>query len=490
MGKLKVTDFFVYKWRYALGSFAVGGILFTLLFVAGLLIPGGLAEPEMTSAVKSSEIQLSAELIESPDLLIHLPYHLLQKLSIAVFGVTTIAIKLPSLVLGFASALFIFGVLNLWFRRNVAVITTIILATSGAFLLQSQLGSPEIMYLFWTSCLLFCSSMLTQARKSKPAWTLLSALVAGLSLYSPFAVYGIIALGATALIHPHARFVVFRQSKLLLTIGAVLFLSVISPILFSSLQSLDILIMLVGIPDTFPTLSSVLTSLQGYVNYNQPTIGVLATPVYGLVVSLLVVIGLLRLFTAKYTAKSYILTIWIAFIVLVVGLADAPAALTFVPIMLLVAFAIDYLIRSWYKLFPRNPYARVTGLFPLGILLFGITTTGIEQYVLAYHYAPEATTAYSHDLQIVRATVAKNTDAPVLLLVQPKKLAFYELYAQSISGSVSATASASDASTQSSAATVIASRDRQSADTVPTDIIVTGSSSSSDRFYLYKNGYN
>ncbi len=487
MAKLKVTDFLVYKWRYTLGSLAIGVILLTVLFIAGYIIPGGLADAEMSSAVKSSELRISQDLIREPEMLIHLPYHLLQKLSLAVFGVTTTAIKLPSLVLGFASALFIFGVLNLWFKRNVAVITTIIVATSSSYLLQSQLGTPEIVYLFWTSCLLFCSSMLTQSTTFKPVWTLVSAMVAGLSLYSPYAMYVVVALFATVLIHPHARFVVFRQSKLILTLAGAILLLIATPLILGSIQSLDFLLAMIGVPESMPTISAVLSSLQDYVNFNSPNIGVLATPVYGLVVSLLVLIGLFRLFTAKYTAKSYILTIWIAFIVLLVTLSNAPAALTFVPIMLLVAFAIDYLIRSWYRLFPHNPYARITGLFPLGVLLFGITTSGIGYYVLAYRYSPEASAAYSNDLRIMRATVADNTDAPVILLIDSKDVRFYELYADSVSSKVTATSDPTVAST-SSTATVLASRTMRSSTTVPTNIIVNDTSQNSDRFYLYKNG--
>jgi len=490
MAKLKVTDFVLYRWRYTLGSLAIGVVLFAVLFIAGLSVPGGTSEVEMDSTVQSANLSVSALDGKNPDSLVHLPYHALQRASIELFGIHPLAIKLPSLALAFASALFIFGVLNLWFRRNVAVIATIIVATSGAFLLQAQLGTPDIMYLFWTSLLLFSSSMIAQARRFKPIWTVFTAIAAGMSLYSPFALYALVALGVTTLVHPHARFVVLRQPKKVLAAGAAVFLVVIAPLIIGAFYNPSLLLSLAGIPNAVPTLDSIWASLLPYVSYSMPSIGLLMTPIYSLVVSMIVVIGLFRLFTAKYTAKSYILTVWTFFTVLIVALADAPTAVTFVPIMLLVAFGIDYLIRSWYKLFPHNPYARVAGLIPLGALLFGITTTGIDTYVSSYRYSPEASAVYTKDLRILRDTVEQHTDTPILLLVDEKDAPFYSQYASYTSDSISVTSDVAQASGASATATIISTASLRSTVTVPTEIVVSDTSKQANRFYLYKNGFN
>ena len=59
MAKLRITDFLIYRWRYAIGYAIVGVLLVASLFFAGLLVPGGLTEQEMAATVTSSSIDFT-----------------------------------------------------------------------------------------------------------------------------------------------------------------------------------------------------------------------------------------------------------------------------------------------------------------------------------------------------------------------------------------------------------------------------------------------
>src|SRR3954447_8581287 len=112
MGK-QMTDYLLYRWRYALGYSFIGLTVLGLLIVAGLFIPGGLSQSEMNSVVVSNTSSLSFESFR-PETVINLPYHLLQHASLSLFGVSPISIKLPSLLLGLLSVVGVFLLLRMW----------------------------------------------------------------------------------------------------------------------------------------------------------------------------------------------------------------------------------------------------------------------------------------------------------------------------------------------------------------------------------------
>ena len=90
--KPKVQNLFLYRHRYGIGYTVLGLILVSVLLLVPLVSPRGLSQPEIDSALTSY--------YDTPASLIDLPYHLLQKGSILLFGLTTsrariIAFSLP-----------------------------------------------------------------------------------------------------------------------------------------------------------------------------------------------------------------------------------------------------------------------------------------------------------------------------------------------------------------------------------------------------------
>ena len=484
MGKTKVTDFFIYRHRYTLGYALLIIVVASLLFVVGVLSPGGISDAEKLSTVTSDTLAPLTAITEAPRHLIDAPYHLLQKASINLLGVSALSIKLPSLILGGLAIFALHGLLRLWFRRNVALITSAIATSTGLFLFATQSGTPAITYFFLNVILLWTVSMLTRDKNTNSIWLIFAAATAAFSLYSPLQLYVIIGLVITCLIHPHARFVVFRRPLWAIISAAVAFIVIVAPLIAGIVTDPSIIKSLLGIPsETIFTQARLEVLTQEYLGFWRPLNGNFIAPAYGLGLILLATIGLYRLFTAKYTAKSYILTIWLILTVPIILLVPESASFTILPIVLLLAFAIDYLIRSWYQLFPFNPYARIAGLLPLAVLMVGLSVPCIERMVYGYHYSPDVASAYTRDIAILDKQ--KGT-----LLVPDKDRSFYEAYAnhrqQDTLSVVSTLAEArSLRATNGTEPLIVEHSFKATIGAIPNKILVDDTTNESARFYLY-----
>ncbi|MES2876180.1 MAG: glycosyltransferase family 39 protein [Patescibacteria group bacterium] len=490
MVRPKLNKFAFYRFRYQLayGVFALA--LAGMLLVAGFYLPGGLTDSEINSALISDKLNPAQLFSLPPDQLIYLPYRLLQAGSISLFGISLIGIKLPSLILGFASALGILYLLNLWYRRNVAIVAAIIAVTTNQFLLSSQSGQAGVAYIFLTTMILVAASMISRRSAYAKLWVLAGFVLAAISLYMPLNIYILVALVLTALIHPHARHMLFRRApKSTIALGTLLFLGIISPLIAGIVNDPAILRTLLGFSEQITNFGANASSLvQNYTSFNSPSSGEVIAPVYGLGLVLLIGLGLYRLFSAKYTAKSYILSFWLVLLIPLVCLNPSFISITFVPVVLLIALAVDYLIRSWYRLFPRNPYARVFGLLPLAVLVLGLVVSSVDRYVYGLHYDRDVYASYTYDLSVLsRKLRTLDADQSVQLIVSSKNVEFYESYArhQSYVKEINVTTNVADL--ENSPIAIVEGAMKDSVDKVPTDILVTRTAENADRFYLYKN---
>lgn len=489
MGKLKVTDFMIYRWRYPLGYSLFFIAVVTFLILSGLFIPGGLSSYEINSALTSDNLNPQLLFSLQPNELLYLPYRLLQAASIALFGFNGFAIKLPSIILAAFSAIGLLALMGLWFRRNVAIIGSIIAVSMGQFMLVAQSGHPGITYIFWAVSVLLTASLIIKQGKFASLWVLLGFILAGLSLYMPLNVYVIIALLLTAVFHPHARHVIIRKtSKAPLIIGSILFVILITPLIIGIIRDSSILLQLLGIPSPFPSIvENARQLLQQYTNFYEPQNGLTLQPVYSLGTLLLILLGMYQIFTTKYTTKSYIISFWLLLLAPFVILNPSMVSITFIPAALLLTQGIDFLIRYWYRLFPRNPYARIFGLLPLSVLVVGIVVTSVDRYAYGFHYDQAAYTEYNYDISILTKHLKSlPSNQQVTLVVTKSEKPMYDAFSRHqryvlvLKVETAATIATKDPYvlvTHQAKAGVISN---------PTGVISSKVSSDGDRFYLYK----
>jgi hypothetical protein len=485
MGK-KITDYLLYRWRYILGYVIIGLIIASLLLLAGLHVPGGLTQEEMQSTVESHSLSATSLDAFTPTSVINLPYNLLQRVSTEVLGVSNFSIKLPSLLLGALSAFGMILLLQMWFRRNVAVLTTVLIITTGQFLFVTQNGTPSIVYIFWSVWLLVAAMMISRQAKYMGLWKIVLFSVAALSLYTPLSIYIIVALASAVILHPHLRFLVRRLLKARIKIATASFcaLLALAPLIYGIVKEPSIGMTLLGIPEVMPDITNNLfILLKQYFSFATPVAGVVMSPIYSLGSMVLIVLGIIRLTTTNYTARSYIITAWAVLLLPVLLINPDFSTITFVPAMLLMAMGINTLLRSWYQLFPKNPYARIAGLIPLTILIGGMFISGISRYVYNYTYNPSTVSYFSQDLPLINSQLDKKDRVTTTLFVSAQERPFYEIVAGQY-GNVSVVSERP--ATQSPLTIVSHSAHQTDPITAPTSIITSARSANADRFYIYK----
>lgn len=478
MGR-KVTDYLLYRWRYILGYGVISLIVISLLLVAGLMVPGALSQAELNSAVTSSRPLTSFE----PNFIVNLPYHLLQRGSLHLFGVTTFSIKLPSMILGLASIIGMFILLRAWFRHNVAILTTLLIITTGQFLYLSQSGTPGIVYIFWSVWLLVSALMISRRAPLGWLWKIILAGIIALSLYTPLSIYILLALLSAVILHPHLRYIVRKLPKIKTAIAIIVGLILITPLIYVIWRHPETGHVLLGFPDTqFIVIDHVRQALGQYIDFWSEANTPYLRPLYGIGTLALILLGITRLFTAKYTARSYIITAWSLLLIPIIVINPDSVSITFVPALLLTAMGVASLLHMWYSLFPRNPYARIVGVVPLIILMGGMLLSGVDRYIYAYTYNAPLAKQFSSDLRLFNAQLPANNGA-ITLIASTDETPFYETVARYHPGITVA----STLPKELPATTVVSRAVHQPSDPAPTKIITDSKSEASDRFYVYKS---
>lgn len=401
-----VSDFLIYKWRYFFGYTLLVISIAATIIVAGLYIPGELRQAEIDTAMKSTELSISSL---TPDMVVNLPYHGLQRVAFEIFGISTLTIKLPSLIIGTLTALGIFLLLRTWFRRNIAVIVALLMTTSTQFLFLVQDGTPLIMHGFISVWLLFAAMYVTRLKLFSTFWKVLTGVLMAISFYIPFGVYLVAAMLITMLFHPHVRHIVKQFPRAKLTVAFILGLASLVPVVYASTMNPQIALQLLGIPLNFDNLpSTAVSTFISMFGFFSPSTDGIIQPLYSMGITVLIALGVYKLVTYKYTARSYIVSIWTPVLLVLTLIGPGSGTVLFPAAVILVASGISMLITDWYKLFPRNPYARIAGLVPLSVVVVGIMASGIVRYVNNYQYNDSLLAHYSKDLSIIKTEAAKS----------------------------------------------------------------------------------
>ncbi|HEY8992566.1 MAG TPA: glycosyltransferase family 39 protein [Candidatus Microsaccharimonas sp.] len=473
MAAKDITDFLIYRWRYIVGYSIIGLLLAGLLIFAGLYVPGGISPEEIRATVRSDSLSLHNL---STFGVTSLPFYMFQATIFHFFGVSDFSIKAPSLILALFSAIGLILLLRRWFRPNIAVLTSLIMITTGQFLFIAQNGTPGILYVFWPILLLALGTQVTRAKRGRLFWMMSFAAAAALSLYTPLSIYPLVAVVLAIILHPHLRNIVRRLSKVKVGIGVFAGLVLVTPLAYLIATTPKLGLSLLGLPTIWPPDigENITTLFRQFFLFWEPSNTTLMTPVFGLGSLLIIGLGLYRLIRTRETTRSYLIIIWVLCLIPVLILNPQFTSVTFVPSVLLFAAGLTSLISYWYRLFPLNPYARIAGLIPIIVLVIVLIGSGLDRYMYGYHYAPSTAINFSKDLQLI----PKDTKQ---LVVSRDELRFYTAVTHHRPGLTVTTTPAAD----QFVATRAAHTNAQTGYKI-TRIITTTYSQNSDRLYVYK----
>lgn len=422
-----IRELTLYRFRYYIGYGLFALLLVTILGLGVTTVPHGLTDAEMASAVASNQINLTNP--RATDV-VNLPYHLLQKASISLLGLTPFSIKLPSLLLAFSVGIGLAYMLRHWFGRNVAVLSTLLAGTSVPFMIMGRTGAPIIMVTVWTTLLLIAATQLTTKTKGTFPWKMVALVSAILPLYAPLGIYPVIALLVSGLLHPHVRHQLKRTSKLQVASMVLAALVLLSPLVIAAVAEPSVLLATTGIENFSIVPAALLSSLGSlattFFSFAQTHIGVSIAPFLSFPVAALAILGIIRVVMDHHAARSYMLLFWTSIVGVVIVLDPSQTLLLFVPITLFLAIGVETLVREWYSLFPRNPYARIGALVPLAIIVVGTMSVETSRYFDGYRHAT-GITGFHAELDSVREALGNDNNSTKRIVVPADQVGFYDI---------------------------------------------------------------
>lgn len=427
MTKDSVKKYTLYRLRFWIGYGFLAALVLGILTFAALYVPGGLTETERASVLKSASLDVAKP---ASLLVTDLPYHALQKLSIELFGLSSFSAKLPSLLIGFASAVAIVLVLARRFSQTAGIITSGIVVVSSLFISLSTTATPAIMSVFWPILLLLALVYGAHKHGVRTINIYLASIVAALSLFTPFSVYVLAAFMIGCALHPHARYLMRKTSTAALTLGAMVVAAVAAVCAYASYRDPEVIMRLVVKSDSFSlnildNLGLVAMQIVDFSSASTASTGMLA-PVFGLSSLAFIVIGMYQMYKWRHAVLSYVLFTWLILTTTLIVFNPSAMYLLVVPFVLLIASGVRYVLNYWYRLFPRNPYARVFALVPVTTLFACIILSSTVQYFYGFHYYAPLANRSVDDLRLLGTELDKHPGAE--LFVAPSEEPFYQLY--------------------------------------------------------------
>ncbi|OYX41222.1 hypothetical protein B7Y94_05395 [Candidatus Saccharibacteria bacterium 32-49-12] len=415
--KQQVVNLFLYRWRYPIGY----GILILVFLIAAttasLYAPGGLTQTEINNLAYTQSIADGTLPVSN------IPLHLLQLASVSLLGVSIFSIKLPAVVISAVAAIALFLLLKRWFKTNVALLTMLIMTASGQFIFLAQNATSHILFAAYSALILLFASLILQKAKGQLIWKIGLAVSVGLSLYTPYFVYINLGLLAVALIHPYPRHHLFKKSQRKnWTIAALVLLAVISPLLYLCFQNPELISILLGVyAASFDIPGNLKLLLQSYFWVEPIVANSRILPLLDFSAAAIIILGFIVLFSDRYRARTYMIVAWLLLTLPILFLQPNLTTIALVPVFILLAMGLERLLREWYKLFPKNPYARAVGLVLIVGLIGAMVFSGIDRYTHGYRHLPEAAYQFNSDLRLLKRELRARPAKTHLIVTDDEK---------------------------------------------------------------------
>ena len=422
--KNKTKEFFLYKHRFTIGYILIGLIFLFLLCVLPILVPGGLSDGEMSAAVSADAINF--DFIKAGNA-INLPYFGVQKICLKFLGLNIFAIRLPSIIFGLASAFFIILLLNRWFKNDVAIISSMLTTLSTAFLCLANFGTPDIMYVFWLSFILWLGSKIVGNKDIKAIYVILFTSSLAFALYTPHLCYVVLAIAVAGIASPHLRCSLKNLKLWQLITAIIIFLLAISPLALSTISEPSSIRKLAFMSDfSFKQYGqNIRDAFMPFFSFALAYDSVYLAPLFGLGTVALMIIGALASMDKLFASKNLVTLMLIGFTVAISGFSNNAAVTVVVPVAILTANAIESLVTRWHSLFPTNPYAHIVGALPIIAIISMMLFSGLSHYLQGYHYTPRVTKNFNSDIEIINKELETGD---ILVISEGDYEAFYKLF--------------------------------------------------------------
>jgi hypothetical protein len=299
-----------------------------------------------------------------------------------------LATRVVAAAFAVGASLLFFMVARGWFSYRVALLSTIMFASSAGFLHVARLGSALVLQM---GLLLLLATAVWWRQKGEPGKLKMVLTLAALAAlwYVPGMIW--FELLALIILHRRLRLTIARADWGLRAMGAALFLVLVAPLIRAFILSPHSLLTFAGLPQHFAppleTLQHIGNSLLsvGLHSNGASSLWLAHLPLLNVTEIALLLLGIYA-FTRRLALSRavYLLAATIVSLILI-GL-DGPVDISsLVPLLyLVIAGGLYELLRRWMSVFPRNPFARFAGVFFILVALFFSVLYQYRVYFVAW----------------------------------------------------------------------------------------------------------
>jgi ABC-type multidrug transport system fused ATPase/permease subunit len=280
------------------------------------------------------------------------------------------------------------------------------------------------MLVFWPTLLLWLGSKIQGEQKPKPLYSIIFALALLLAVFTPYMIYFAIICVIFAITQPHLRFVLKSLPKIPLIITALIVISGLAALVVNIINNGNTIANLLASRNLSLGVfwNNLKTGLRPLLSWRTSVESIFLAPLISLPTFAVALIGLFSTTKGFFASRNSIASLLIVFTLIIAGFNSNAIIFFILPLSILTAHGLKYILEKWYGLFPENPYARVSAIFPL-IILFGlILVPSLSQYIYGYHYNPNLANNFTNELTTVHKNLSDET-----LLVPENKSAFYRI---------------------------------------------------------------
>ncbi len=397
----------LYDYRYIFAYLIVG--VFALYFLAWRLgsLPNGLSSQELQMAASSSAL---ADLMRFPLYPLH---GILQWLSLHIFGVSAISIRLPSIMIAAATVVILYNLLKKWFGRVTSLLTAAFLLSADWFLFIARSGTGAIEFSFWFSLLLLSMMKLIE---NKPKWLIGYGISSALLLFSPFGIYAVltstVCLWSCVMFRKRASEAplsvkVVAATALALALSIIVALGIKEPLFIKSLLGIS------ELPTPFLFMKNMVLNASGVAMIwpdNNPLLGPTGIFLIRFVEFIFMLFGVIMLWVTRVNRLNLVVLASAGVLALASGLSSDTrgGSLLIVPAVIFFTCGLRHFIHRWQRTFPKNPYARVALYIPLTIMLLSATVLHYQSYFVLWPRQTDTNKVYLQDYRLLKNELSKS----------------------------------------------------------------------------------
>lgn len=387
----RLLSFITRNWEPLIGFVIVGSFIVGLLvFKLGNLVPG-FSSSEIATMHDSSNL---SAIISNP---INAPYKFINLVLTHFHYSSQFAMRGVSVLFGGITIALFYYVLSRWHTARIALLGTILFATSSVFLHYARLAEPAITSMLLISALAY-GSWLHNAKKPRLSLSIGILLTVAL-LYIP----GIIWFFLVGCIWQRKLLLdYFKQSPIVGSFLILLGLILLSPLGYGLYTNPDLIKTLIGLPaHTFPSVFEYLKNFLGVLTElfvrgpADPVVWLGRLPLLDIFTIAMCLLGIFMSFTKRQLDRKKMLIGSLTGGILLVSLGGSVSVTILLPfIFILATSGITLMLQQWFTVYPRNPLARILGTSILTIAVLMTCFYHINSYFIAWPNAPETKQAF------------------------------------------------------------------------------------------------